>query len=382
MRVTGCELLRLRLPFRSAFRHAAAERSASDTILVVLEDGEGHRGFGEILARSYVTGETNDEIFATGAPELGAVVVGLRFDNQAALLSFLLAELESQRWQPALFGGFEAALINLLEQNGRWDPSEILGPRRTSAPGNCFTIGLGEASEENVRRRAREARLSGATVVKVKVGEENDIARLHGLNQCWRGAMPLRLDANGMLSPDGARALLGECAALPIQSLEQPYAAGDSELTAKLRDLYAQTGVPLVADESVCRLDEARRWATSGGYQAFNVRVGKCGGLLASSRIMNVARTSGIRLLGGSMVGESAVLRHASELLLLHSEDLPYVEGLRQNRSLLAFEPVEVVAYGETAVFHLREESRGSCCVARKRIDSAFIPSFEPERNA
>src|SRR2546430_16672685 len=69
-----------------------------------------------------------------------------------------------------------------------------------------------------------------------------------------------------------------------------------SELTAKLRDLYAQTGVPLVADESVCRLDEARRWATSGGYQAFNVRVGKCGGLLASSRIMNVARTSGIRL--------------------------------------------------------------------------------------
>src|SRR5439155_210610 len=168
---------------------------------------------------------------------------------------------------------------------------------RTSAPGNCFTIGLGEASEENVRRRAREARLSGATVVKVKVGEENDVARLHGLNQCWRGAMPLRLDANGMLSPDGARALLGECAALPIQSLEQPYAAGDSELTAKLRDLYAQTGVPLVADESVCRLDEARRWATSGGYQAFNVRVGKCGGLLASSRIMNVARTSGIPLL-------------------------------------------------------------------------------------
>src|SRR2546430_13360303 len=40
-------------------------------------------------------------------------------------------------------------------------------------------------------------------------------------------------------------------------------------------------------------------------------------GLLACSMIMGVARSSGIRLVGGSMVGESAVLRHASELLLL-----------------------------------------------------------------
>src|SRR5207253_5963488 len=100
MRVTGCEILRLRLPFRSAFRHAAAERSASDMILVVLEDDGGHRGFGEILARSYVTGETNEEIFAVGAPELGALVVGQRFERPAALLAFLRAELEGERWQP------------------------------------------------------------------------------------------------------------------------------------------------------------------------------------------------------------------------------------------------------------------------------------------
>ena len=121
MRVTGCEILRLRLPFRSAFRHAAAERSASDMILVVLEDDGGRRGFGEILARSYVTGETNEEIFAVGAPELGALVVGQRFERQAALLAFLRAELEGERWQPALFGGFEAALINLFEQSVSWD---------------------------------------------------------------------------------------------------------------------------------------------------------------------------------------------------------------------------------------------------------------------
>jgi len=65
-----------------------------------------------------------------------------------------------------------------------------------------------------------------------------------------------------------------------------------------------------------------------GGYQYFNIRVGKSGGLLASRQIMGVARGNGIGLVGGSMVGESAVLRHGSELLLRHTDDLPYVEGL------------------------------------------------------
>jgi len=381
MRVTGCEILRLRLPFRSAFRHAAAERSASDMILVVLEDDGGRRGFGEILARSYVTGETNEEIFAVGAPELGALVVGQRFERQAALLAFLRAELEGERWQPALFGGFEAALINLFEQSVSWDLTEILGTSRKTTPGNCFTIGL-EPSEDRYRQRAREARLAGATVVKVKVGGEGDARRLGVLNECWKGAMPLRLDANGGLTVEQAGALLDACSALPIESLEQPLAATDPDLPAKLRHLYGRTAVPLVADESVCRLSDARRWAGTGAYQFFNIRVGKCGGLLACSMIMGVARSSGIRLVGGSMVGESAVLRHASELLLLHSEDLPYVEGLRQNRSLLAFEPVEVVVHGETTVFRLREEAWEQCFVGCRRIDSAFVPSFESGRHA
>jgi len=377
MRVTGCEILRLRLPFRSAFRHAAAERSSSDTILVILEDDAGHRGFGEILARTYVTGESNDAIFAVAAPELGGLVIGQSFETQAALMAFLLAQLESERWQPALFGGFEAALINLFEQGALWDVSEVLGRRRMSAWGNCFTIGL-EASKDQLRQRAREARLAGATVVKVKIGGEGDVARLHVLSDCWKGTMPLRLDANGSLSVNQAQSLLDASAALPIASLEQPFAPEDPDLTVKLRDLYKRTGVPLVADESLCRLSDAQRWAESGAYQIFNIRVGKCGGLLASSRIMGVARASTIRLVAGSMVGESAVLRHASRLLLLHSEDLPYMEGLEQNHRLLTFDPVEVAcnetsANGAgrqpTAVFRLREEARGSFLVASRRLD-------------
>jgi L-Ala-D/L-Glu epimerase / N-acetyl-D-glutamate racemase len=378
MHVTGCEILRLRLPFRSAFRHAAAERDASDTVLVVLEDDAGHRGFGEILARRYVTGESNEAIFTSGAPQLGADVVGRRFATQEALVAFLCDQVEAERWPPALFGGFEAALINLFEQGAPWDLSVVLGPPRASKPGTCFTIGL-EAPEQ-LRQRAREARLAGATVVKVKVGGEHgedDVARLHLLNECWKGTMPLRLDANGSLLPDGASALLAACAALPIESLEQPFPAEDPDLADKLQDVHARSGMPLVADESVCRVSDARRWAGSGGYQYFNIRVGKCGGLLASSQVMAIARASDIQLVGGSMVGESAVLRHGAELLLRHTDDLPYVEGLAQNRALLACEPVDVVtdemstngrSRGPTTVFCMNEEARHRFLVGLRRV--------------
>src|SRR3989442_1101584 len=269
MRVTACEFVWLRVPFRAPFKHAAAERTASDSVLIVLQDEAGYQGFGEALARSYVTGETTEEVFAAG-PALAAVCIGRRFGTQQELVGYLSLSLEQ------------------------------------------------------------------------------------------------------------AVALLAECRGLPIQSLEQPFDAREPDLADKLRALHAQTAVPLVADESVCTPADAATWVAYGGYQVFNVRVGKCGGLLACARIMQAARAAGVCLVAGSMVGESGVLTHASEVLLAHSDDLPYVEGLGQNRSLLVCDPVEVVSSGRSAdgagrrpvtVFRLRDDARKRFLVARQRID-------------
>jgi len=376
MRVTACEFVWLRVPFRAPFKHAAAERTASDSVLIVLQDEAGYQGFGEVLARSYVTGETTEEVFAAG-PALADVCIGRRFGTQQELVGYLTVQLESGGWQPALLGGFEAALINLFEQTVTWDFASMLGRRRTTPPGSCFTIGF-EATVRELRHRAMMARVSAATVVKVKVGGADDARRLGVLSEHLGKTVPLRLDANGSLSLEQAVALLAECRGLPIQSLEQPFDAREPDLADKLRALHAQTAVPLVADESVCTPADAATWVAYGGYQVFNVRVGKCGGLLACARIMQAARAAGVCLVAGSMVGESGVLTHASEVLLAHSDDLPYVEGLGQNRSLLVCDPVEVVSSGRSAdgagrrpvtVFRLRDDARKRFLVARQRID-------------
>ncbi|MFQ5705423.1 MAG: mandelate racemase/muconate lactonizing enzyme family protein [Gemmatimonadales bacterium] len=354
MQITKCEFLRFALPFRASFKHAAAERSCSDTILVCLHDESGNRGFGEILAREYVTGETNDEIFQESGPVLAASLIGQRFEGQDEVVDFLREEFATDTWGPALFGGIELALINLFEQRADFSYPDILGEPRRTTPGKCVTIGF-EASLVDLKKLAFQAVLSGASAVKLKVGGSGDCARVHRLCQHLRDKIPMRLDANGSFTWDTACRFLRECADTAISSLEQPFAADAPELDAMLRSLYGECGVPLVADESLCRVKDAERWAESGAYQIFNVRVGKCGGLLGVVAIMDIARQSGIGLVAGTMVGESGVLNRGSELLLAHSEDLDYVEGLGQNKRLLEVDPVTLSDEGTTHTFALSD---------------------------
>lgn len=343
MRIKACELLWLKAPFKQSFSHARASRHYSDKILVLLHTGEGVTGFGEILARGYVSGETHDRIFNRDGPRLASEVVGCRFSTLDALLDFVKKALSEETWGMALLGGFELALLNAFAQLQPVNISRLLGPRRVSAPGHCVTLGF-ECRDEQIRRYVIQAKLSGATVIKVKVGLSNDIERLSQLNSALKGRMPIRLDANGSLTLEQAVELLVRCRQLPIQSLEQPFAAADPELEAKLEELSRCTRVPLMADESICTPSDLQRWLTNRAYRIFNIRVGKCGGLTGSLLIRDAALQAGLDIVAGTMVGESGILNRASELLLMHSEALPYVEGLGQNRSLLL---QDIVTYRE-----------------------------------
>ena len=61
-RLLELELFHLRLPFRRKFAHAAAQRNATDTVVVAALLADGTVGYGEGLPRPYVTGETVDSV--------------------------------------------------------------------------------------------------------------------------------------------------------------------------------------------------------------------------------------------------------------------------------------------------------------------------------
>ena len=56
--VVAIQIWPLQIPLRKPFKHAAAVRSTADPIVVEIELVDGTIGYGETLARPYVTAET------------------------------------------------------------------------------------------------------------------------------------------------------------------------------------------------------------------------------------------------------------------------------------------------------------------------------------
>jgi L-alanine-DL-glutamate epimerase-like enolase superfamily enzyme len=84
---------------------------------------------------------------------------------------------------------------------------------------------------------------------------------------------------------------------------------------------------PLMADESLLTEEDAEQLLALRACQRWNVRVGKCGGLLASRDLLKTAADRGVGAWLGVMVGETGVLRAAGRTLAAHAPGLRHMES-------------------------------------------------------
>ena len=85
--------------------------------------------------------------------------------------------------------------------------------------------------------------------------------------------------------------------------------------------------IPVIADESLCTEEDARRLIELKACQIFNIRLSKCGGLGAAARIGRLAEKAGILCQLGCHVGETSILSAAGRHFALTVPHLSYVEG-------------------------------------------------------
>lgn len=88
-------------------------------------------------------------------------------------------------------------------------------------------------------------------------------------------------------------------------------------------------------DESVRSLWEACEALAQGWCDLINIRISKCGGPLASVRLLAAVRAAGGRAQLGCQVGETGLLSAAGRHLACHLSGLEYLEG-SYDRYLLA----------------------------------------------
>jgi muconate cycloisomerase len=173
---------------------------------------------------------------------------------------------------------------------------------------------------------AVKARLYGFRDCKVKVGVngQNDRARLSRIRRILGRTVRIRIDANEAWEPHEIVDRLRELEPFAIASLEQPVA---HERVAALADVRRQVRVPIMHDESVCSMVDARAAIESHTCDLFNIRLSKCGGFVNSLRIAALAHSSGLGYQLGCQVGETGILSAAGRHFATSVAGIRFLEG-------------------------------------------------------
>ena len=323
--IVSVRVFRPRLPFRLRFSHHQADRRESRPVVLEIALDDGTKGFGEAQPRAYVTGETEASVLEAVQGELARWLIA----QEAPGLGMAAALLAGDRAghlraaMPAAFCAVDLALLDAAgKQSGR-SAAEVLGDvRRLDRPSDGAVVGI--MAPAALRLFAARLATRRLRWVKAKVGDAGDAFRVGELRRTLGPEVELVLDANGAWTRAQAVARIRELSRFGVAAVEQPVAREDLE---GLGEVGSRTGVPVVADESLCTRGDAMTLLRHGGPVQWNVRVGKCGGLIGAIELLRLAEAHAVVCHLGVMVGETALLRAAGRLLAACTPALDRVES-------------------------------------------------------
>ncbi|NOZ21525.1 MAG: dipeptide epimerase [Planctomycetes bacterium] len=323
MKLTGFHIFHVRIPFKTKFGHAMASRTCSDSIVVRLMADGGAVGLGEGAPREYVTGETSDSVFREIEAAALAIVDGL---TSADPMDFIRGELVSLVKGNAARCAVELAMLDLASESSGKPIPDLL--QRGPIPGfrSRYSGVIGSGSRWKVFISALKMRLYGFRDVKIKVGISpgEDLSTAKTARMVLGRKVDIRADANGAWTIDEAEETLHALSPLGISCIEEPL---PKEQNGDLPALREKTDIPIMLDESLCTMEDAKRAAERGECDLFNIRLSKCGGLTGSLAIAEYAEEHGIRCQLGCQVGETGILSAAGRLFGSMVPGLVHLEG-------------------------------------------------------
>lgn len=336
LEVVGAELWRLQVPLGRRVGHFRAERNTSENLVVRIVGADGAEGFGEGVPREYVTGENIDGA-GEAARSVLPLLAGKRWQTTAELLRDLVETGRTPLLSahPSVQCAIELALLDCAGKTWGMSVTEMLGgPCRTEVEYSAVIPFLEPELLEAVLGLVRAQKIGH---VKVKVGGPRDEDTVASARRVLGEEVSLRLDANEAWDPASAIERLGELAAYGIVAVEQPVPKAD---WGGLKEVKDAVPMRVIADESLVTLADAWGLADRRACGGFNLRISKCGGLLAVLRIYRFARNAGIPCQLGCHVGETGILSAAGRHFAAVVPELLFAEG-SFNRHLLAEDIVE-----------------------------------------
>ncbi|MCG8367740.1 MAG: enolase [Pseudanabaenales cyanobacterium] len=332
VRIVEATLFALRIPFVEAFAHSIQSRTYSDSIVVRLRADNGAVGYGEAVARPYVTGETVETCLQfmgeTLWPSVQATANSL-WEEQAPLawLNQLAGTLPQGVKTDAVLAwnaarcGFELALADCLLKGQGISLAALFPPRRSTV---TYSGVITASSVEGAVKHAKRFKQFALPHLKVKVTGEGDRERIAAIRSVVGPEVSLRIDGNGAYRVETAIATLQALAKFDIDSAEQMIPQGHPQ---QLAAVQAASPIPQMADESLITLADVQSLIEAHACNFFNLRLSKCGGLAQTLAIATQAQAAGIKIQVGCQVGETAILSAAGRHLAAYLPEVAFCEG-------------------------------------------------------
>ena len=205
---------------------------------------------------------------------------------------------------PCALAALDIALWDLKAKKANLQLNDLLGIPKPSTP-TSITVGINPP--EVVKKRV-ELILKNKQVraLKIKLGSPNGIdydKEIYSkvLESTKSSKISIRVDANGGWALDDAKEMIKWLSERNAEYIEQPLSEGNED---QLKFLFKGRSLPIFVDES-CRFSEdVPRLANF--VDGVNLKLMKCGGITEALRIINTARSFGLKTMIGCM-SESSV---------------------------------------------------------------------------
>ena len=274
-------------PLAEVFTISRGSRTEARVVTVELSDGT-HTGRGESVP------------YARYDETVAGVIETIN-----GLSAELANGLNRQDLQSALPGG---AARNALDC-AFWDLEAKRAGKRAwqlaglSEPGPQITAYTLSLADPDVMR-AKAQQNAHRPLLKIKLGGENDMARLEAVRE---GApdTDIIIDANEGWDVATYRELAPVLLRLGVKMVEQPLPAGDDEALRGIERV-----LPVCADEA-CH-DTASLPNLAGKYDMINIKLDKTGGLTEALALRDAGLAAGFQIMVGCMVGSSLAMAPAT----------------------------------------------------------------------
>jgi O-succinylbenzoate synthase len=318
MPIERIELYELTLPLLEPFIISGGTMTERRSLVVVLHDDQGYRGFGESppFELPFYSEETLPGARHILQDVLIPRLLRAQIDSIDAVDGVLRNGVRGNSFARA---GLDTAIWDLQAARRGIGLATLLGERLGLEPTGDIPCGVAlgippDRSLETLRRWIDEALTRGYLRVKIKVAPGWDAAPVKAAKEVMSGSsIPLTVDANGAYEWPDHEPNLRAIDDLGLLYIEQPLAP--DELVGHAR-LGQQLSTPVCLDETLRDARAARQIVELAGPRVWNIKVHRLGGLTEVSRVYGIAQGYGAALWAGTMpesgIGSQAALAAAA----------------------------------------------------------------------